>query len=73
MKRSEFWAALEAVHGPVLGRSWAEDLYLPALGLTAVEALDSGVDPELVWDAYVTETDAGQRARWIHRIDPKDR
>ncbi|QWW18962.1 DUF3046 domain-containing protein [Schaalia sp. 19OD2882] len=73
MKLSEFWAAVDAVHGPVLGRSHATDLHLPHLGATAVEALQRGDDPRLVWQEYVRETDADESALWIHRVDPKDR
>ncbi len=51
----------------------ATDLYLPAVGGTAVEALGAGVDPEVVWSALVAETGAGEVARWIHRVDPKER
>ena len=71
MKNSEFWNALEAVYGPSLGRSLVVDLYLPPLRATSVEALEAGVEPELVWSALVEETGAGEEARWVHRRDPK--
>lgn len=71
MKTSEFWNALEAVYGPSLGRSLVVDLYLPTLRSTSSRALESGVDPELVWAALVEETGAGEEARWVHRRDPK--
>ncbi|MDO4258696.1 MAG: DUF732 domain-containing protein [Actinomycetaceae bacterium] len=73
MKRSEFWAAVDEVYGSALGRSYTSDLYLVTLGSTACDALDAGVDPNLIWDALVTETGMGEQARWIHRIDPKER
>lgn len=71
MKLSEFWDALETVYGPSLGRSLVVDLYLPSLRSTAAIALESGVDPDMVWAALVTETSMGADARWIHRQDRK--
>ncbi len=67
MKLSEFWNALDRVYGPVLGRSLAHDLYLPALGGTAEEALERGDKAERVWECLVTETGHGEEARWVHR------
>ena len=43
VKHSEFWNAVEAVFGPAYGRSLAQDLVLPGLGVTCVQALDDGV------------------------------
>ena len=34
VKHSEFWNAVEAVFGPAYGRSLAQDLVLPGLGVT---------------------------------------
>ncbi|MDC4233051.1 DUF3046 domain-containing protein [Actinomyces sp. B33] len=73
MKLSEFWEAVDAVFGPVLGRSYVRDLYLPGLRSTAAEALAAGEAPDVVWGALVDETGAGQEARWVHRIDPRER
>ncbi len=73
VRRSEFWAAVDDVFGPTLGRSMAADLYLPSLGATAQAAIESGCDPDHVWAALVEETGRGPQVRWIHRIDPKDR
>ena len=73
MKTSEFWSALDAVFGETLGRSLASDLYLPAFGGTAVEALNRGVAPIEVWMSFVDESGASEDARWIHRMDPQER
>lgn len=73
MNHSEFWAALEEVFGSAYGRSLAQDLVLPGLGTTCVEALDSGVAPRDVWHALCDETEIGEADRWVFRTDPKDR
>ena len=36
MKHSEFWKAVETVHGSAYGRSLAQDLVVPGLGATCV-------------------------------------
>ena len=70
---SEFWDALDEVYGPSLGRSLAQDLYLPApIGATAAEALDRGDEPDDVWAAFVVET-GREDARWVHRRAKKGR
>ncbi|QPK81842.1 DUF3046 domain-containing protein [Schaalia sp. ZJ405] len=73
MKMSEFWEAVADVYGDSLGRSYVADLYLPQLRSTASEALGRGEKPQVVWEALVSETGHGDDARWIHRIDPKER
>ena len=73
MKNSEFWEAVDTVFGPALGRSYASDLYLAPLRATAADALEAGESPDVVWAALVDETGVGERARWIHRIDPRER
>lgn len=73
MKQSEFWDALEQVFGSALGHSLVNDLYLPSLGCTAAEAIDQGVSPDKVWESLVSEADAPEGARWIHRQAPKRR
>ncbi len=71
MKLSEFWNALETVYGPALGRSLVVDLYLSEVRATATEALDAGVEPDVVWAALIEETGKGEDARWVHRRDRK--
>lgn len=73
VKHSEFWCAVEAVHGSAHGRSLAQDLVLPALGATCVEALARGEAPRRVWDALCDETDVTEADRWVYRADPRRR
>lgn len=49
------------------------DLYLPQLRKSAAEALNDGTDPDFVWELLIAETNTDSEARWIHRIDPKER
>lgn len=49
------------------------DLYLPACSGTAQDALERGVEPDDVWAALIEETGQSEEARWVHRIDPKQR
>ena len=72
MKHSEFYDAVEATFGSALGRSYVCDLYLASLGATARDALASGVTPDEVW-AQLGEETGRVDARWIHRIDPRER
>ena len=72
MKHSEFYEAVEATFGSALGRSYVSDLYLPSLGGTARDALAGGVEPDRVWATLCMETGRGE-ARWVHRIDPRER
>lgn len=67
MTISEFWKSIEAIFGSCYGRSLVGDLFLPKLGGTAEQALKGGVDPEVIWDELIRETDMGEEARWVHR------
>ncbi|ENO19237.1 DUF3046 domain-containing protein [Schaalia cardiffensis] len=71
MKTSEFWDAVDSVFGPTLGRSYAADLYLPAISGTCLEALEAGLAPQRVWEALVDETGVGESCKWFHRLDAK--
>lgn len=51
MRLTDFWERMDEVFGPVYARSWASDVVLPALGMTAQKALDSGTDTRDVWRA----------------------
>lgn len=73
VKHSEFWRAVETVHGSAHGRSLAQDLVLPGLGATCVEALARGEAPRRVWDALCDETDVTEADRWAYRADPRRR
>lgn len=67
MTISEFWKSIVAIFGSCYGRSLVGDLFLPKLGGTAEQALKNGVDPEVIWDELIRETDMGEEARWVHR------
>ncbi len=71
VKHSEFWGAVEAVFGSAYGRSLAQDLVLPELDATCVQALDRGVAPERVWALLCEETERSDAERWIFRSDPR--
>ena len=73
VKHSEFWRAVETVYGSAHGRSLAQDLVLPGLGATCVEALARGEAPRRVWDALCDETDVTEADRWAYRADPRRR
>ena len=73
MLKSEFWNALDQVYGPALGRSLFQDLYLVPLKMSGREAMDAGVDVEVIWYALVDETGKGEEARWVHRRPKKKR
>ncbi len=73
MKHSEFWQAVETVHGAALGRSLARDLVLGALGRTAEQALAQGTSPRQVWQALCDETGASAEQRWVYRGEPPSR
>ena len=70
VKHSEFWCAVEAVFGSAYGRSLTQDMVLPELGATCVQALDDGVAPERVWALLCDETERSETERWIFRTDP---
>ena len=72
MKHSEFYEAVEATFGSALGRPYVSDLYLASLGATARDALSSGANPDAVWATLCEET-GREDARWIHRVDPRER
>ena len=63
---------VEATFGSALGRSYVSDLYLASLGATARDALSAGANPDAVWATLCEET-GREDARWIHRVDPRER
>lgn len=71
MKHSEFWQALETVYGSAYGRSLAQDLVLPGIDQTSVDALAAGVAPRDVWHALCDETEVSEADRWVFRQDPR--
>lgn len=71
MRHSEFWTAVEAVFGSAYGRSLTQDLVLPELRATCVQALGAGAAPERVWALLCDETERSDAERWILRSDPR--
>lgn len=67
MRHSEFWNALEQAFGSAAGHSLAQDLVLVPFDMTALEALDKGTSPVLVWNALIDEIGADEQTRWIYR------
>ena len=51
MRLTDFWDRMEQVLGPAYARSWAHDVVLPPLGMTAQEAIARGIDTRDVWRA----------------------
>jgi Protein of unknown function (DUF3046) len=57
VRLTDFWERMDEVFGPAYSRSWAHDMVLPGLGLTADEAIAQGVDTRDVWRAVCAATD----------------
>ena len=52
MRHSEFWDLMDRQLGRGYARVWADSHVMSTLGgRTAVEALDAGEDPKIVWRA----------------------
>ncbi|WP_101617362.1 DUF3046 domain-containing protein [Bifidobacterium margollesii] len=65
MQEREFWELLEEVFGRSYGRSLSHDLALSSLdSRTAVEALDDGVEPRVVWNVLCDQMDVPDSRRW---------
>lgn len=74
MRESEFWSALEWVYPGGHGRSLAQDLVLSSLGgVSPVQAIDSGMDPQRVWGAMCEAMDLPESYRFLNRIKVEDR
>lgn len=71
MKYSQFLWSVKTVFGP-LGSSYLEDLYLPELGATAVESLEKGVSPRIIWEQMLKETSQNLDLVNIYRWDTAD-
>jgi hypothetical protein len=64
MTRSEFLRALAEEFGDVMAATVSRDVVLGVLGnLTANEALDSGVEPKVVWQALCEAMDVPPHRR----------
>ena len=51
MRESEFWRRMNDEFGEARAAMAADSLHLPGLDVTAVQALASGVDARVVWEA----------------------
>jgi hypothetical protein len=52
MRLTDFWERMENALGAGYARSWAADVHLASLeGRTAAQALEDGIDTQVVWRA----------------------
>lgn len=51
MRLTDFWERMEEVLGPGYAHSWARDVVLPDLGVSAQGAIDAGIDTKDIWRA----------------------
>ena len=51
MRRSDFWARLNAVLGEEYAASWSRDVVLPTLGASVEQSFDRGEETVVVWRA----------------------
>lgn len=64
MRHTEFWARMEAALGPTYARFWARRHVLRELGgRTALESLEAGEPPKVVWRAVWAELGLPARDR----------
>ncbi|TPF92639.1 DUF3046 domain-containing protein [Bifidobacterium sp. UTBIF-78] len=67
MHEREFWELVEEVFGRTYGRSLARDQRMPKLAnMTAVEALDGGEEPRVVWNVLCDQMEVPDSRRWGH-------
>lgn len=67
MRYREFGELVDEVFGPAYGRTLVRELVLPRLeGRTPAEALESGVEPRVVWHALCDALDVPDTQRWGH-------
>ena len=73
MTRSEFLRALSDEFGGVMAHSVSRDVIIGALGnRSAMEALDGGMEPKVVWGALSEAMDVPvTRRHGVGLIDPK--
>ena len=65
VQEREFWQLLEEVLGRSYGRALARDQVLDRLnGLTAVEALEMGEEPRVVWNVLCDQMNIPDSKRW---------
>ena len=65
VQEREFWQLLEEVLGRSYGRALAHDQVLDRLGgMTAVDALDAGEEPRVVWNVLCDQMGIPDSQRW---------
>lgn len=57
VRLTDFWDRMDEVFGPAYARSWAHDMVLPGLGVTAMQAIAAGTDVKDIWRAVCACTD----------------
>lgn len=57
MRLTDFWERMEQAFGRQYARSWAQDVVVPPLGCTVMQALDDGVDAKVIWRAVCQAAD----------------
>ena len=57
MRLTDFWERMDEVFGPSYARSWAHDVVLADLGMTATDAIAAGVDTRDIWRAVCATTE----------------
>ena len=71
MRRSEFLRAVDDEFG-ARADALTRDLVLGDIGMTAQDALDSGVPPREIWLALCVETDVPSERRYgVGRREPR--
>jgi hypothetical protein len=51
VRLTDFWERMEEVLGSSYAHSWARDVVLPDLGVSAQGAIDAGIDTKEIWRA----------------------
>ena len=52
MRLTDFWERMDQALGAGYSRSWAADFHIDELGgLTAEQALNQGIDTQIIWRA----------------------
>lgn len=65
MRESDFWLLATEVFGETYAKSLMRELHLSALGdLTAVAALEQGIEPRKVWHAVGDAMNLDDQERW---------
>ncbi|MBK9741028.1 MAG: DUF3046 domain-containing protein [Actinobacteria bacterium] len=57
MRLTDFWDRMDEVFGPSYAQSWARDMVLADLGMTATDAIAAGVDTRDIWRAVCATTE----------------